>query len=307
MDRRVESIEGELALVREFAGIERKKVEQSPDSKAARFFHEAKETQVAELEAELRLAKEARRSELIELRLRGDKVNFGEIPLHLLAKISASLEAMLVASAHKLITGEEVSAKRADEIRSLMNLRLSHIGVGSTRLFFVGDLHPDTTGESVLESALKSTFDVLNSAESRLGDAVDNVGSKAAQSCRRLLQTLVSAGLQTNFVWQSSEYKFDWNASAESAKSLKQQLDQIGDPKILEKIVVGEVRNLSDTGRVEIRTHDEPRMRIKVPKEKYHLLQSLHLGQPIHANILSYEWQGTYAPKVTHHLKDLVM
>ena len=303
MDQRIESIEHELSAIRRFADIERKSVELYPSSRSARFFLQAKETQVVELESELRRAKDVRRNELLELRISGARVGYGEIPLELLARISSSLETLLVATAHKVFTGEELSTKRTAEIRALLNLRMSGIGAGSTRLFFVGDLTPDMTGESVLETALKGAFGVFNAESEQLGDAVDTVGVRAAKSCKRLLASLASEGLQTNFVWRSASQIFDWSASSERAQSLKNELDALGEPNVTEESVSGEVRNLSDTGRLEIRTRDHARLRIKVPKEKYHLLQNLHLGQIVDTVVLAYEWSSLNGKRTAFHLK----
>ena len=299
MDQRIESIEHELSAIRRFADNERKSVELNPSSRSARFFLQAKEAQVVELESELRRAKDVRRNELLELRISGARVGYGEIPLELLARISSSLETLLVATAHKVFTGEELSTKRTAEIRALLNLRMSGIGAGSTRLFFVGDLTPDMTGESVLETALKGAFGVFNAESEQLGDAVDTVGVRAAKSCKRLLASLASEGLQTNFASQI----FDWSASSERAQSLKNELDALGEPNVTEESFSGEVRNLSDTGRLEIRTRDHARLRIKVPKEKYHLLQDLHLGQIVDTVVLAYEWSSLNGKRTAFHLK----
>lgn len=305
MDQRVELIENELASIRQFVSAERKLLDANPRSRSATFFLQAKEDQASELEGQLRRAKDLRRNELVELRLSGPRVGLGEIPLELLAQLAGSLEALLVASAHKILTGDEVSPKRIPEIRSLLNLRLSGIGRGSTRLFFVGDLVPDTTGESVLEAALKGAFSVLNSEPNHLADAVDTVGIRAAKSCKKFLSNLLNSDLQANFVWQSAARVFDWSADPLRSQDLRAQLNKLGDPSISERTFVGEVRNLSDTGRVEIRTAGQPRVRIKVPKEKYHLLQDLHLGQNIWATVNAYEWNALEGSRTVFHLKSV--
>jgi hypothetical protein len=308
MDR-VAQLEHEVALVRGFLRQEEDKLALQPASQSAKFFFDAKLAQLRELEKELQLAKAARLNELLEIRLSGLHVARGSIPLELLARLAAPLNDVITSAAYRLATGDEPTGRVPEDLKELLNLRLAGIAPGSTRLLILGNVTPDATGDSILENALRQLFLFGKSPSDLLLDAIDALGIRASRKIADFLHEIDRAELGFSFVWEApGNEEFRWEGDATYAAQLRERIAQVREGKVYENILKGEVRNLADTGRIEIRTSESPRVKIRYPKDKYGLVTALHLGEEVQLRVRTHEYVDNVRRESTiaHHLLDLV-
>lgn len=287
----VKEIEQDIAKVREFLREEERLLEINPNDAAASFFTSAKKEHLKELQTQLRLAKAARDRELLEIRLVGDQTTHGTIPLHLLAKLLAPFNDALTCAAHRLATGEELEKPAPQQLKAMLDLRLAGLASGSTRLLVTGKTSPDLTGESVLENALRGFFDLLKEGDQGFLDTADSVGVKSVRKVSNFLNEAKKNGLEIELSWNSPSNKpYRWFGGFDQITSFRKLASTLGDPVVNEELVMGHVKKLLDTGRLEIQKSNGERIKVTYSADKFEYISTLHLGQSVTLKCKKYEY-----------------
>ncbi|GAB2668293.1 hypothetical protein [Arenimonas aestuarii] len=241
---------------------------------------------LAELQHDLYLAKAERAKELVTLRLIGPRLNAGAIPLVFLSKLADSFSRAMESISYKLQHG--VDEKRSSEaLQNILDLRLADVVAGSTQLVITGNVTPDLAGDSLLESSLKATFQLLRSDASELAANALNAGPKGARQLGKLLKELEDEKCSVELAWTDpADVSHSWTASPYRVAELRYRLAQLSEvaPEVL--TVFAEVELLSARGRITLRTNDGDKIAAKYPRELYPAVQELHLGQKTEFKVL---------------------
>ncbi|MBW8366806.1 MAG: hypothetical protein K0M70_02980 [Arenimonas sp.] len=257
-----------------------------PSTPFAGLAAESMRAHLAELQHDLYLAKAERAKELVTLRLIGPRLNAGAIPLVLLSRLSDRFSRAMEAISYKLQHG--IDEKRSSgELQSILDLRLADVVAGSTQLVITGNVTPDLVGDSLLESSLKATFQLLHSDAAGLAASALSVGPKASQQVGKLLTELEAEKCSVELAWTDpSDVEHRWTASPYRVAELRYRLAQLAEvpPEVL--MVFAEVELLSASGRITLRTSEGDKIAAKYPRELYPAVQELHLGQKSEFKVL---------------------
>lgn len=115
----------------------------------------------ATLTAEIIERQRQREQEIIEVRLIGRTATRGTLPLDTLALVSKSLADTLHAVSKYTAAGRSQRRDILPDVKRRLDLRLARVAAGSTRLFVSGQTSPDLFGNSLLNTSLERTFDLL--------------------------------------------------------------------------------------------------------------------------------------------------
>lgn len=290
---RVEWLERNIAQAREFLARDRAHLTDSPDDFAAKLSARSWETHMEEMQQELRQTKEAMRRELVEVRLFGAQVDNGSIPLRLLSRISHHINTIIGSAAHHIRHGVNPARGVSDELANELDLRLSGLAFGSSRLLISGNIAPDTTGESLLDISLERLFDVINSTTSNeIHDLVPVIGTKAFREIDELLGAFESQNIGASMRWSApNEREHSWGGSLQAVRTTRARLAQISQREPEPEQLSGTVRSLSDTGRIAVQLVGEPKLvRIRFPKALYNDVQQLTLGATVTLNTIKHSF-----------------
>lgn len=208
---------------------------------------------VDQLEAELKRALESREVEVIDIRLDGEGLRHGSVPLKLLAQIGDRVASAIQAGVQRKRTGKRVQ-RLSPRTAEFVDLRLAGIAAGSTRLQITGATAPDLFGESDLEQVLENTFRLLSHYEGdHLVDNVSQLGVRAARELRGLADLLSERAVSLEVTWYTpTDQERRWQASAGDLKELSAALGQYEEREPEDLEVTGSVVTLSARGRFEL-------------------------------------------------------
>ncbi len=259
----------------------------APLNFARRLSAESLRQHIEDLQSQLRHALELREKEVVELHLQGAHASYGRIPLLVLGKIAQSLAEAISNASLRVQSGVESSGRITKEISSLLNLQLSGIMPGSTRLFITGDTAPDLFGQSVIGESLERTFDLL-AAESGedLTQSISKVGTKTSKKLSELLKVLEAEEFEVELRWSSpSERNYEWKADVPKMKRITSTLESISElpPETLS--VNGTLYMMSLKGSFEIHSNDGTSYKGQFPLALLKEIKPLHLGDEITAGV----------------------
>lgn len=263
----------------------------SPKSPAALLESRSWQTHIEELQQDLRQAKEALARELVELRLVGGAVNNGSVPLRLAGKVVETLNSAISSAAHYLRFGEDARRGIDAGLQDELDLRLSGLAFGSSRILISGNIAPDTTGESILDMALHHIFQILV-AESieDMREELSSIGPRSVREVTELLRILEGDQIGAGLAWlapNSNEYR--WGGSLSMVKETRARLARVATraPEVI--VATGEITSLSQSGSFYVKFHGEDRKtKIKYPTKLYELVASFHLGQHVALRLNKY-------------------
>lgn len=243
---------------------------------------------------ELKLAYAEEAGELLDLRFIGPKAD-GSIAVESFIKILTPLTQAWKAAAYRLRHGT-TTGKIGPEISDSLNLKLAGIAYGSTRILVTGNTAPDLSGESLLHSTLTQTFNLLSAKNDYFYDAVDAIGSRAAQHFGEAMKAIDSAGLAAEFTWDSPKGRVTWHGSTDEVIRIRSLLDTIKEPERYEEDITGLVSGITDTGRLEIRTVDG-RVHIRFPLELTSRVQELSIAKTATIHVKTSKYWDAVAKK----------
>jgi hypothetical protein len=241
------------------------------------------QSHIEDLSFQLKTAKEQRQKEVIELRLIGNEVENGTVPLDLLANLSKCFSGLITAASAKLKFGQDVSGVIPSEITYPLNLRFADIGQGSSRLFITGDTSPDLFGESLLENSLNGLFELLNSDfNESLSDQVHFLGLRSTHNLAEFLKVLRKRSIELELSWAApNETKHYWNGRRDKIQILEKLLDGYSASAPVNAIITGVVELISRSGKLDIRQEDGDLIKVTYSKKLFVDVRKLRLGDNV--------------------------
>ena len=280
--------------LRKFSDATNERARQHPDDFWLQMAAENQSQAAKDVEQELKLAYAEEVGELLDLRFIGPRAD-GSILLDSFIKIAQPLSRAWGYAAYRLRHGV-VKGKTDPEIIDTLNLKLAGMAYGSTRIFITGNAIPDLTGESLLQSTLTQTFRLLNVNNDEFYDAVDAVGSRAAECFGQTMGAIDSAGLTAEFSWNSPKGMLKWHGTQDEMFRIRALLDSINEPERYEEDIKGLVAGITDTGRLEMRT-PEGKIQIRFPLELTNIVQELSIAKPATIRVVTSRYYDTVAKK----------
>ncbi len=258
-----------------------------PQNFALRISAESMRKHVEDIQSQLRHALELREKEVIEVHLEGIHAKHGSIPLMVLGRIAQSMAEAISATSQKVKLGLDPPGRVRKDIVNLLNLQLSGIATGSTRLFITGDTAPDLFGQSVLTESLERTFELLESDNGEeLTQSISRVGIRSGKKLAGFLKVLGDEEFDVELKWSSPVEKVhSWKADQQRMRTITTSLDSISElpPETLS--VEGTLYMMSLKGAFEIHGKDGSNYKGQFPLELLREIKPLHLGDNISASL----------------------
>lgn len=229
------------------------------------------------LERELSAAKAERAHELFGLKLHTPQFSPGTISLRVLAKLAPLINEAIERTAWREWDVHGESSAIDDSFRRLINLRLAGINAGSTELVFMGNISPDLTGESALESGLRNLFGVLGASNEDITYMVNGIGENATKSLMQLMKTLESENIGAEFTWDAPGKRFFWDGRPDQITRVRALLEEFGEAKTAQLRIRGVISALSRR-RVQIESDDE-KYGVRYHRSLSAKVNALHLDQ----------------------------
>jgi hypothetical protein len=288
---RIASIERRLALVNEFVERDQAKLAEAPNDFALEIALDSWLAQKEELTQELRLAKEEHNKEVIQFRITGRRMD-GSIPIRLLADVATRFNNTISHAAfylrHGTLSPKGIPATLSDEL----DLRLSGMAFGSTRLLFAGKITPDASGEALLESVIRQIFEILASgSREATKELVSRIGIKATKELSELLDVLEKQELGAELSWPTPDSEIlKWGGTLADVKSAKSMLSVFKElkPELVE--IKGRITLLNEAGSIYIKDSESHKYKIEYSKQQFDHASLLTLGQEVALKAMKYSF-----------------
>lgn len=295
---RIDWLERQLAQVNAFIERDTQRLQDSPGRFSVKLSLDSWKSHQEGLQQDLRQAKSALLHEVVELRLMGRRMD-GSISLKLLAKVAEKFNNAIAHAAYHLRHGKPPSRGIPDDTSSEIDLRLSGLAFGSTRLVFAGNIAPDTTGDSLMEGALEQIFKVLSSpSPEMISDLVKVIGAPAAKSLSQLLGTLEKMEIGAELTWPAPNATlYHWGGSLDEVRSAHSRLSVVHADKPIEVRIAGRVSQLNETGAIYVCTEDGCKIKINYNRQQYLHVQKMTLGMIVSLKVMRYTKRDEIAGK----------
>ena len=277
----IRRIESKLNQARGFLADESAKLERDGSDAAAIINVSSWERHISQLEQERRLLQRERNKEVVEFRLQGIRVDNGSIPLDILGEIATNLHVLFGKAVHKMKYGTEAERGIPEDVLSDVDLRLSGLSYGSSKLSLSGNVSPDLTGDSLFQNALIKMFDALNSEDDEsTHEHLQSLGIKAANGLIGLLKALSKNRVSVDMSWDSpSDAKLEWKGRLNAIDRKLESLEAQELSSSNEIIVVASVDMLSSNGRIHLKdTRTDEVYKGSYPANQRDFVSSLTLG-----------------------------
>lgn len=277
---RIAWLENKIAEAGQLLAADEERARRDPEDLGATLGLASMQAHINELRHELYLERSARAKEVVGLRLTGERLKFGSIPLPLLARIATTLNDALASLAWRAQHGSEPKRLPEDFVNGL-DFRLADLTSGSTQLAIVGNTQPDLLGESPVESGLRTTFALLQAGPQEVAERAAEAGVRATRKITSLLSTLERERCGAELVWTDSRDEARrWKAGAADVARISSQLSALENRPPVELELLCEVELLAKSGRVGLRSLDDGvKISARYPRDLYGEVQNLHLGQ----------------------------
>ena len=237
--------------------------------------------QNATLTSEILQRQRQREQEIVEVRLIGATATRGTLPLDTLATLSSSLADTIHQVSKYTAAGNSQRKGLLSEVKRRLDLRLSGIAAGSTRLFISGQTSPDIFGNSLLSSALDHTFNLLAAEEPEaVLEQVPAVGHPGVQALQKLLRGIHDCRLEVEITWDTPAHEFrTWMGNTRRLVSLTSMLGHMAELAPESFAFTGQVISLSLKGFIEVQDEQRGRVVARYPEALLPTIQTLHVGQ----------------------------
>lgn len=279
----IASIEKHLSEAKQLSCQYSEKLFKDPDNFSCELSLSTVQSHIADLHHQLKIAKEDREKEVVQLRLRGPKAEHGSIPVLVLAALLKNFHDAISSSAYKITKGFSPKGTIPKGINNTLNLNFSGIAPGSTRLFITGETSPDLFGASLIQESFENTFSILNAENpDDLSLNASKMGKRAAQKINSMLKILDTNDLEVEFSWHSpSESYFEWNGKKDRISSFLNTFGKINisDPEIIH--IAGKVEMISMGSKIDVKDNSGFVYHASYPTELLPAIQTLHIGDNI--------------------------
>lgn len=285
---RIDWLERQLAQVRGFIARDKDLLSVAPDDFSTQLSLDSWQSHMEDLQQDLRQEKSALLREVVELRLLGLRMD-GSIPLKLLGKLADKFNSAIGHAAYHLRHGAAPSKGVPDDLARHMDLRLSGLAFGSTRLLFAGSITPDMAGDSPMEGALEQIFDVLSTpSPEKIRELVTVIGVPATRALSEMLGALEKQDIGAELTWPAPNSKvYQWGGSLEAVRVAHKKLSTFEAIKPEAVTLEGEVTDLKESGAVYIRDNGK-KFKISYNKQQYRHIQQLGLGMRLSFKAMMY-------------------
>lgn len=285
---RIDWLERQLAQVNQFIDRDTRALESSPGKYSLQIALNSWRSHQDGLHQELRQAKADLQLEVVQLRLIGMRMD-GSIPLKLLSKLSDCFNRALSYAAYHLRHGSNPKRGIPESLAREMDLRLSDLAFGSTRLIFAGNVSPDMTGESIMEGALEQIFDVLKAPTTdRIKELVSVIGVPATKALSDMLGVLEASKIGAELSWPAPNSKiYHWGGTLEAVRLTHERLCAHQDIKPEPTTLFGVVADLKENGTIYVRSGDT-KQKVSYNRQQFPEIQKLSLGMPISIKVMKY-------------------
>lgn len=286
---RIDWLERQLAQVRELAAVDEQRVRSNGEDFAARLALNSWQNRIEDIQQELRQEKALLQHEVVQLRLVGRRMD-GSIPLRLLSKVADKLNSVLAHAAYHLRHGKGPRRGGLDGLLAEMDLRLSGLAFGSTRLVFAGNIAPDTTGDSAMGGALEQIFSVLQTQDpKKIRELVTVIGVPATKALSELLGTLDKQDIGAELIWPAPNATiYQWGGSIDEVRYAHRKLSVLERIKPEEVTLQGCITQLRDNGAFYIRTDEKVNLKIQYNAQQYQHVQQYTLGMAVKIKAMRY-------------------
>lgn len=286
---RIDWLERQLAQVRGFVAKDQERLQEQPGKFSIKLSLESWQSHQEELLQELRQAKAALQHEVVELRLMGRRMD-GSIPLRLLSRVAEQINIILAHAAYHLRHGQGPRRGGLDGLYSEMDMRLSGLAFGSTRLVFAGNITPDLTGDSAMGGALEQIFSVLQTQEpEKVRELVTAIGVPATRALSELLGTLEKQDIGAELTWPAPNATvYRWGGSLEEVRFAHKKLSPLERIKPEGVDLEGFITQLRDNGAFYIRTSEKQTIKISYNSQQYQHVQLFTLGMAVRIQAMRY-------------------
>lgn len=237
-----------------------------------------------EAERNLVIADVGETVDALEWRLVGQRLQFGEVPLALLARLAEPLNKLILRAAYFARNGIDPAHGVGEDLTNEMDLRLAGVAPGSARLFIRGNSNPDTTGTSALSAAVSNLFDVLKATDdfTEFYERLGEIGEGAAHSLRDTLKALEQEECSLEIRWHSPVNARAWSATFDQVVRVRTLLDGTAEPIYRQSVLVGTITLLAVNGRVQLVDSLGNKKTVRFnPKKQGEQVGALRLGQHV--------------------------
>lgn len=221
----------------------------------------------------------------LEWKLVGQRLKNGEIPLSLLAKLAEPLNKLLLRAAYFARNKMEPQhGGVGDDLANELDLRLTGLAPGSTRLFVSGNVAPDTTGASAFGDAVDHLLDALLAAKDfrSFYERIADLGESAASSLRDTLKALEQEEASVQVIWRTAAGSRTWQGQYDEVVRLRTLLDGVSEPTFRQVELTGTVELLAANGRLRLVDDLGQRKTIRFnPKTQEAQVIKLHLAERV--------------------------
>lgn len=286
---RIDWLERQLAQVNVLLERDKARLAESPNDFALELSMTSWQSHQEDLKQELRQARAALQHEVLELRLIGQRMD-GSIPLRLLTKMADKISAILAHAAYHLRHGKAPNKKGLDPLFDEMDMRLSGLAFGSTRLLFAGNITADLAGDSAMGGALEKIFSVLGSRDQQqIRELVTVIGIPATRQLNELLSTLERQKIGAELTWPAPNAKiYRWGGSLAEVRQAHERLSPLERIKPHEMTLSGRIAQLKDNGALYIRGLDGQQLKISYNAQQYQHVQQYTLGMDVDIRVMCY-------------------
>ena len=275
---RVDHLKRQLEYFRNALREEMVSTENQPQEKDL-FFMEGYQEQITRLEQELAIIQAERDKEVFEVRLIGNQIPRGAIPLQLLANLADPLNKLFANASYNIKHKIDAYILPHDWIQEI-DLRLVKIASGSSRLIITGNTTTDLAGDSPLQDSFEALFDLLNDHSEAFTDKLHTIGGKAGKGLSNFLSVMQHEHLSCEITWVApNNKKFQWEATPHDIAHLHGLLEDAGDPVETKTELSGRITLLADTGRIELRTEEGTKKKVAYGKENLEQIEEFTIHQ----------------------------
>jgi len=296
-------LEKNIAEVERLLAADREKAQRyPPGSIAHKLILKSGENRLLDLQNQLRIEKEDRDVEVIDLRLIGGQMDRGTIPLDVVSKLAREISEFIHSIAYRMQKGKDPRGTIPYKLQKTLDLRLAGVETGSTRLLITSKTNPNLFGQSLAEDSINAVFSVVNSKTDKdITDAVAAAGLRASRSISEMCNVLFKHKIQVEMKWDSpvgNDIVFKGNMS--DLQNLSKSLNNLVKIPIETLNVDGTLSMASINGHFQVIT-DSNIYKGRYPDNILYKIKHLYLGSKVTAKIE----KETIENKTTGHVKEV--
>lgn len=215
--------------------------------------------------------------DFMELRLKGVLVDIGSIPLDILSVITSNMAALVQKAVHRINSGKD-SRRVPIDVKNSLNMRLSDLTPGSTRLCVTFSTGSCELVETVSSQAVKEIFSLLSAQDDETVMAkIAEIGSQSTVNLKNIIDECEKNSLNFDLTWIGpfSEGTRKVSISSDGIRLLNTRLALTKVIQLPDEHISGELAILSMYGKLEI-SSENGKIKASYPIDMLGEIQSKH-------------------------------